>query len=51
MSSGSGKVEYMRKLNEKVSLISRDTSNVVEGRHGPKQHKETLLTKKRKRVC
>ena len=43
-----GKVEYMCKLNDKVSLISKDTSNVVEGKHGPKQPKDTLLEKKKK---
>ena len=36
----------MCKLNEKASLISKDTSNVVEGRHGPTQPKETLLENK-----
>ena len=45
MSSSNGKVEYMCKMNETVSFISRDTSNVVESRHGPKQPKETVLKK------
>ena len=46
MKSGIGKVESMCKLHDKVSLISRDTSTVVEDRHGPNQPKEMILTNK-----